>query len=977
MLRKYGPDMRDVTVVFPNQRAGLFLSQEFAVLSEQPVWAPRYITMGELFQSLSPLSLADPIDCITLLHQVYLRHIGEHILKQEGPDALARETLDRFWGWGEILMSDFDDIDKHLADASKVFRHIRDLTELQDLSYLNEEQRQALVRFFGYFSSGKDSLLRQRFIRLWDKMYLMYSELHDILLSHGQLWEGALQREVCMQAAATPDLLDTYPHICFVGFSVLNDTEESLMSAFGSRAHFYWDYDEYYTCDEKHEAGEFMRRNLRRFPSALPPEMFRNLGKLREITFISCTTDNAVARYITSWLRGTLDPCPRKNAAVLCNENLLLPALHAIPDAGQPGSPSGVNVTMGFPLSQTPIYNFLLALFAMQTDGWDDHRQRFRPAFRQPVQSHPYAAFVSQNHLISHADPALPSLFTWLDDIIQEVGLHFAQLIDPNIYDQLCAESVFQAHRVLMRLLQLVTRHENPLSAELITIRKLLRTLLAAIRIPFHGEPSDGLQLMGVLETRCLDFSHLLLLSVEEGCLPRLSSQDSLIPPVIRESYGLTTSRHRISIYAYYFYRLIQRAEHITCVFNENCTGLQRHEISRFLRQLQAEFPPQQLTIHQMRLQSLPQITQPPEICIPTSSIVLNQLRTTYCRSQTVPHPSRLSPTALNRYMRCPMQFYFRYVAGLQVTQEDNEEVDASKLGNVFHDSAEIIYKDLVRRHNGERMVQKDWLSPFLSHDSTLLRQYVDIAFDINIFHPLKNQDEHLNNQEREQRIAQMLHSNNAPQCEYVGQAIIIRDVILRYLKALLYHDFERAPFILLGMEQDCEFELQTDSSEGCDPVCIRLGGRIDRIDQKTDGELRILDYKTGRSHIMTPTLDQLFARGEAHPDHIFQTFVYALAYRSSFPQYQDIPLHTALFYVREAHRKDFNPSLTFRLGEGPSAERKSDFRLAEDQFRKELIRLVAEIFDPKVPFGQTADTRICARCDYQILCGRQTKSSD
>ena len=974
MLRKYGPDMRDVTVVFPSQRAGLFLSQELAAQSEQPVWAPRYITMGNLFQSLSRLSVADPIDCVCLLHQLYLKHVGEHILQQEGPDALARETLDRFWGWGEILMADFDDIDKHLADAEKVFRHIHDLTELQDLSYLDEEQRRALVRFFGYFSSGKDSLLRQRFIRLWDQMYLMYTALHDELLSRGQLWEGALQREVCTQIDASPEMLDAYPQICFVGFSVLNDTEEYLMKAMGSRARFYWDYDEYYTLDEKHEAGEFMRRNLRRFPSALPPEMFRNLRHLHEITYISCTTDNAVARYVTNWLQGPQDSCLPKNAVVLCNENLLLPTLHAIPDDGKPGSPSGINVTMGFPLNQTPIYGFLLALFAMQTEGWDGRRQRFRPSFLQPVQSHPYAAYVDQDRLMTRVNPELTSLFTWLDDMVQEVGLHFAKLSAPDIYDQLTAESVFQVHRVVMRLLQMVTRQQNPLLAELTTIRKLLRTLLAAVRIPFHGEPADGLQLMGVLETRCLDFSHLLLLSVEEGCLPRLTSQDSLIPPVIRESYGLTTPRHRISIYAYYFYRLIQRAEHITCVFNENCTGLLRHEISRFLRQLQAEFTTQQLTIRQIRLESLPQIARTPEICIPASSQVIERLKATYCRSQAVPHPSRLSPTALNRYMRCPLQFYFQYVADLHVSQEESDEVDASQLGNVFHDTAEIIYKDLIRRHNGEHTVQQEWLSPLLAPDSAMLRRYVDIAFELNVFHPSKSPNGRSNDQEREQRITQMLQPGGAPHCEYIGQAIIIRDVVLQYLKALLRHDMHRAPFTLMGMEQDCNLYLQVDQPQG-ETICVRLGGRIDRLEQDCNGTTRILDYKTGKTHIATPTIDQLFIRGDAHPDHFFQTFVYALACRQSLTQCQNNPIHAALFYVREAHRPDYDPTLYFRLSEDKSAERESDFRQVENQFRQELCQVIAEIFDPAVPFSQTNDIRVCGKCDYHLLCGRQVKT--
>lgn len=977
--------MRDVTVVFPSRRAGLFLNQELSARCTQPVWAPRYVTMGELFQSFSPLSVADPIDCICLLHELYLRHVGEFILQQEGPDALERETLDRFWGWGEVLMADFDDIDKHMADARKVFSHVHDLAELQDLSYLDEDQRRALVRFFGYFSSGKDSLLRQRFIRLWDQMYPIYTSLRDTLLANSQLWEGALQRQVCSDIETNPQLLDAYPHICFVGFCVLNDTEEYLMNALRPRALFYWDYDEYYTRDEKHEAGEFMRRNLQRFPSALPPQMFRNLEQLHEITFISCNTDNAASRYVSNWLQGPLDPYLPKNAAILCNENLLLPVLHAIPDAGQPGSPSALNITMGFPLSQTPIYSFLIDLFSLQADGWDSRRHRFRPAFLQPVQNHPYAAFVSKECLLNHPDPSVEGILSWLDEVVQAVGLHYAQVPEPTIYEQLCTESVFQAHRILMRLLQMVQRPVDSLSVQLLTLRRLLRTLLAGVRIPFHGEPADGMQIMGVLETRCLDFSHLLILSVEEGYLPRPSHQDSLIPPVVRESYGLTTPRHRISVYAYYFYRLIQRSEFITCVFNENCTGIQHHEISRFLRQLQAELPPEQLTIHQFNLQSVPQITKPSEICIPTSPQVLERLKSTYCRTAEVPKPSRLSPTALNRYMQCPLHFYFRYVADLQPPEEETDEMDASQLGNVFHDSAEIIYADLIQRHGGQRTVQKDWLRPLLEPGSATLRRYVDIAFELNVFHPSKSSTDQTNlllkrvggasEKERKERIAQMLRPDGMPQCEYQGQAIIIRDVVLQYLRALLRHDLHRAPFTLLGMEQDCNLYIPVECGEG-EPISVQLGGRIDRIDKDNDGIVRILDYKTGRSHTAVLTFDQLFSHGAAHPDHEFQTFIYALAYGQSMPNQHDSPLHTALFYVREAHKTEFDPNLSIRIGDGPTAVRVTDFRQLEEQFRQELSRVIAEIFDPRVPFSQTADTNLCARCDYRLLCGRHTKTA-
>ena len=965
LLKRFGHDMRDVTVVFPSKRAGLFLTQEFAArCAGTPLWAPRYTTLGDLFLSLSEHVVADPIDAISRLYHIYISRVRESILCEEGAQAVERETLDRFWSWGEIILSDFDDIDKHMADARKVFRHVRELGELSDNSFLSDEQRETLMRFFGYFSTGEDSLVRRRFMRLWNEMPAIYEALYEDLLHDNQLWEGALHRDVCRRIKEEPQLLDRYPHVCFVGFNVLNSVEEQLMQSMGERALFYWDYDEYYVNDPQQEAGEFMRRNLKLFPSALPATCFRNLERLQRVTFVSCPTDNAVARYTAHWMQQGMCPTARENAIVLCNEQLLMPVLHAIPETGSETDRHPVNITMGLPLCETPIFSFVLSLWQLHTEGWDARRQRFRRPFLQSVLRHPYARYFQEDELCQHTADGQAAVISTLIEAVEKVGLAFSHLQAPTITEQLHIESIYQAHRVLTKLHQLLSHPERPLDVQDVTLRRLLRTVLNSTSIPFHGEPASGIQVMGVLETRCLDFPHLLMLSVEEDALPRPTQLNSMIPPLIREAYGLTTPRHRICIYAYYFYRLIQRSQEITCVFNQTASGIKRHEPSRFLRQLQADFPPEQLEIRQIQFSNAPGLTTPQAFLVNKTPQMLERLLRRY--APEAGHP--LSPTAINAYLACPMQFYYHYVESLSYIDEESEEVDAMQLGNLFHDTAEIIYTDLIRRHGGERQVEQEWLAPLIDPKSTILRGYLDIAFDMNVFHRLRDEGE------KKRFIHTCLNTGHAPKPEYAGQHIIVRDVLLHYLRHLIRNDLRLAPFTMLGMETDCM--LTHPVTVGDTSHTILMGGRIDRLDRLADGTLRILDYKTGAHHMKTNSVEGAFARGTRHQGYTFQACLYSLAVMQTDLWNHACQVQPALYYVRDAHAEDYNPALSLPMDEG-SREKTSDFVPLAEEFRKRLDETLHELFSPDIPFRQTTDADVCQRCDFLLLCGRQRPKTD
>lgn len=946
LLHRYGHNLNHVTVVFPNKRAGLFLDQELALHSQQPVWTPRYTTMGDLFHSLSPYSTVERIEAVCTLYQVYLQAMGGE----------ADETLDQFYGWGEILLSDFDDIDKHMADARAVFANVHDLQECTDLSFLTPEQLEALHHFFQYFTLERDSVLRSRFLRLWERSLAIYTGLKEALSARGMLYEGALFREVAERLRderQSGPMLDTLPeHVVFAGFNVLNDVEQQLMHTLkkAGRALFYWDYDKFYVEHPQFEAGFFMRHNLEQFGCALPASHFNNLRHLQDITFISTASDSAQPRYATRWLRGSLDSRANHNAVVLCNESMLMPLLHSVPGEGLEGHPAALNVTMGFPLRDTPVYSFVMALLNAHTEGYDQARARFRRPFMVTLQKHPYYIYVSPERVTTWAGHSTPALLDLLIASAECVGRQFAGLSAPDIYEQLYMEAVFRTVLTLRQLQQVVTRPGLAAEMDTQTLRRLLRQLLQQTSVPFHGEPAIGVQMMGVLETRCLDFSHLLMLNVEEGNLPKSIRDNSLIPIAIREAFGLTTLRHKVAVYAYYFYRMIQRASHLTCIYNENCQNNNHHEMSRFLRQLQAETD---LPIRFMQMSGEPVVTARKPLSAAKTPAVMHHLLNRYV---LVPggmqQPLPLSPTAINCYIDCPLAFYYRYVAGLQVKEDPQEASMAPVLGNVFHDTAQLIYEQIVHR-TGSPTIQREQLSAYVAHPEVHVEPLLDIIFDVDYFHPADRQPE------RGERISAMLEGRTRVCNAYEGEHIIYRNVMLAYLMNLLRYDLRHVPFTLLGMETDRYMDLPLHTPQGT--LMVRTGGRIDRMDLM-DGTLRIVDYKTGMSHTeAVPSMESLFTPGPRRNGYYLQTMLYALA--QLHHEEPSHPLVPVLFYVGKAYNEDYCPSL--QMARKPL----EDFTPMAEEFMDGLQTALASLFDESIPFAQTTNDSHCTNCPYRRLC--------
>lgn len=954
LYSKIGNDLSRTAIVFPNKRASLFFNEHLAAETDHPLWSPAYLSISELFRQFSSLKLGDPIRLVCELYKVFRE------------ETKSGEALDDFYFWGELLISDFDDVDKNLVDADKLFTNLQDLTHIMDdYDFLDKEQEEAIQQFFQNFSIEKRTELKAKFISLWDKLGDIYRHYRTNLINLGIAYEGMMYRNV-MEKLDTDQL--HYDRYVFVGFNVLNKVEIEFFRRLqdAGKALFYWDYDIFYTRlphEQKppytHEAGEFILRNLKIFPNQLPESVFDVLRKPKKVRFISAPTENAQARYLPEWIKESIieneELKEKENAVVLCNESLLLPVLHSISSEVK-----NVNITMGFPLAQTPVYSFINSLVEMQTTGYRSDTGRYSYETVLSVLKHPYTRQLSTSAEVLERqltkdnrfyplpselkqDDFLEQVFTpqygiaalcrYLTDLLREVSVIYRQENEDNsedIFNQLYRESLFKSYTLVNRLVNLIETGELS-SIRIDTMKRLLNRLLTSANIPFHGEPAIGMQVMGVLETRNLDFRNLIMLSLNEGQLPKAGGESSFVPYNLRKAFGMTTIEHKNAVYAYYFYRLIQRAENITLLYNTSSDGLNRGEMSRFMLQFLVESS-HDISREYLEAGQSPQHSR--DICINKTTEILERMYRMYDIRR---HPDTFfSPSALNTYLDCHLMFYYRYVAKLKVPDEVSAEIDSALFGTIFHYSAELVYRDLTA--NGKE-IRKEDLEALLKNE-VKLQTYVDNAFKKKFF-----------------------HVDLTEQPEYNGTQLIHSKVITSYLRQLLRNDLQYAPFFMEGMEKDVHDVLDITIPTG--KLSIKIGGTIDRLDIKDD-TLRIVDYKTGGTPKTPESIEQLFTPADNRPNYIFQTFLYA----AILCRKQPLKVAPSLLYIHRAASESYSPVIEMGAPRQPKVP-VNNFAFYEDEFRERLQELLQEIYNPDIPFDQTENTKRCEYCDYRSLCKR------
>ncbi len=943
LLKKFGTDLSRVTLVFPNKRASLFLNEHLARMADGPLWSPVYTTISQLFRDRSERVVADDIKLVCDLYRVYIETTG------------STETLDHFYGWGMLMLSDFDDIDKNLADAKDVFRNLSNIHELDDVSYLTEEQREVLKRFFSNFSDDYNTELKKRFLQLWQNFGQIYHSYNAKLQAEGLAYEGALYREVVSNENVGFDA-DVY---VFVGFNMLQKVEQKLFARLekAGKAKFYWDFDRYYMERASNEAGHYIRQYLEAFPNELfnrDEEIYDNFRQEKNIRFVSASTETIQARFVGHWLQNdSFVQAGRKTAVVLCDENLLQTVVHSLPPQVE-----RVNITTGFPLAQSPVFSFVNALVALQTAGCSKSQGRYRLQYVRPVLRHPYCLFVSENSstLLAtleerHAyypqrsdltlDEGLTLLFADLEEGVANTQEHHAKLLQwmlemlkrvgratQDTNDHLMKEAVYRMYTRFNRLHELVV--SGDLAVDLTTLLRLITQLVQATTIPFHGEPAVGLQVMGVLETRNLDFDNLLLLSCNEGNMPKGVNDASFIPYSIRKAHGLTTVDHKVAIYSYYFHRLLQRAKNVTILYNNSTEDGHTGEMSRFMLQVLVE------SGHRIECQSL-QAGQTPNVLQP------HAVEKTPSIMRELMALEKLSPTAINRYLRCQLLFFYNIVAGLKESDEETDDIDNRTFGNIFHKSSQLIYEQLM---DASHTVTGAAIKNFLADQSTLQR-IVDRVFNEELF--------------------KVANANQHP--EYNGLQLINRGVIISYLKKLLQMDLALTPFRILAMEKAVENNVIFSVNGEEHP--LKIGGFVDRLDEVDEGEgktIRVVDYKTGRKpNYGVSAFEDIFSGEKVtknHADYFFQTFLYASIVRdSAYWNANQLPVSPALLFIQQASAEGNDPVL--RLGK----ERVDDVAAYREEFWPRLQLLLEEIFDAERPFTPTADRERCTHCPYKQVC--------
>ena len=924
LISKFGTQLSKVAVVFPNKRASLFLNDHLARLADQPVWSPSYITISDLFRHHSTLEVADSVKLVCDLHRVFTAVTGKD------------ETLDQFFSWGQLLLSDFDDIDKNLADPRRVFANLRDIHELDDTSYLSDEQKQLLAKFFANFQPEKaESQLKQKFLTIWNKLYEIYTTFNARLEEQGLAYEGRLYRQV-----AELDKIDfQYDTYVFVGFNMLQKVEQKLFERLQrqGRARFYWNFDDYYMKNH-HESGHFIRQYLDKFPNELDnknEKIYNHLAQPKDIAYISAKTDTAQARFVSQWLleegkNRIADG--RDTAIVLCDENLLQSVVHALPEEVKK-----VNITTGYPLAQSPFATLVNQLIALQTDGYDTKRKRFRQRYLDRVLRHPYAIYFDFDTMVNSSTKELSTLNSQLStitDILQHIGTEARDNDDPFFQ-----ESLFRTYTLVNRLKTLV--ENGDLDCDLTTFRRLLNQLIQSTTIPFHGEPAEGLQIMGVLETRNLDFKHVLVLSANEGNMPKNVSDSSFIPYSIRKAHDLTTIDHKVAIYAYYFHALLQRATDIALLYNNATEDGNRGEMTRFMLQFMVESPHQNIQKYHLS---------------PNNSTTNTQQLTPNTENNStfnIQHSTfTISPTDINRYLRCPKLFFYRNIAGIHESDNtDADEIDNRVFGNIFHRAAELIYKKI----GTNRLLQKSDLEPYLKEP-----QQIEMAVDQAFEEEFKNILSSKNNSQL---------STINPQLTLNGLQIINRRVIIGYLKQLLEIDQKLTPFTVIDVETPIRHEFTVHGQ----PITIK--GIIDRLDC-INAQIRVIDYKTGGKTAKTiDSVEEIFDPAnitKKHSDYYLQTLLYAtileenpkLITQHLTPNtYHPTPISPALIFIQHTSGDNYDPTLCF--GKEPI----SDIRQYKDEFKQRLQQLLEEIFDPSQTFPPTDDLDRCKNCPYKKIC--------
>ncbi len=923
--------LNDICIVFPNNRAALFFNKHLIQITDQIIWKPKYTTINNFIFETSNYTLADDLSLVFDLYKVYKKIMNSH------------ESFDSFYFWGKMILNDFNDIDKNSLNAKDIYTNLRDIHEIENIfDFLNENQKQAITKFWQNFENNKDSEQKKQFKSIWDNLYNIYVEFNKVIKQKKAVYEGVIYKEIYDKIKNYENLNLKYKKVIFVGLNALNNTEFKLLEYFNKqkKAEFYWDIDKYYINNKLFEAGYFIRENAKILTPEIPfsNDIFDNFKKTKNIDVYSVPSNTGQTKILTNILQKLIDKnnfIEEQTAIILADEELLVPVLNSIPHFI-----NNVNVTMGYPLKNTQSLGLINNLLKLWKETKNENSEN--------VFYYKNILSVLHHNLLHNINtPQINELKKYLLDnnkiYLKSSEINLSAKLFKLIFDNKISGNkiISKLITVIQTLLELNNndqnlQYENKIEKEILyniylnlnrlndiieteklefknfkTYISLINTVLSSISAPFTGEPLKGLQIMGILETRALDFKNIIILSLNEGILPKVSAASSFIPYNLRKGYGLPTIENQDAIFSYYFYRLIQRAENISLVYNNEQTYTNTGEASRFIKQLQYE---SNKKIIFFNAQNNIAIDASNKIEIPKTDNVKNILNEYFTITGKY-----LSPSAINTYLDCSLKFYFRYVAKIKEPDEIVENIDSALFGTIFHKSMELIYNPFLNK-----LVNKSDIKKIISQKTYI--NSINKAFaDENI--------------------------------KIEKQALITHEIIKENVLQILQKDIEYTPFTILHLEKDFKKQIEINFDNKNQKITVK--GNIDRIDKIQD-KTRIIDYKTGKAKQKTKQISDLFDTIiDERPKAIMQTMIYAMAYKA---ETSNNNIYPCVYQIKQLFDKNFS----YQLFLDKQILRYNDY---QNEFENELKSTINRIFDPTQNFKQTDNKKHCEYCEYKKIC--------
>lgn len=947
LCSKYGDDVSDLCIVLPNRRAGLFLKTHFAKKINNTFWAPEIYATEDFVALLAELEIADPT---TLLFELY------ETVKSKSKNEV--EGFDEFSKWGQTLLSDLNEIDSYLVDATQLFGNLKDIKELEAWSLNSEE---SLTDF------------QKQYLNFWQSLGDYYFDFTKRLLDKHQVYQGLAYKIV---AQDVEERVNKHPwkKIIFSGFNALNKAEEQIIEKLliNGKAEIIWDTDSYYTKDIKQEAGKFFRKYQGSFSKYgkdkdLIIEEDLLTTEKKKITIIGVAKNVAQAKVAGDLVAKfqKQKECLQNTALVLADENLLFPVLHSLPENLQ-----DINVTMGYPLKNTPLAGYLDLVFNLHINAIKLNNGKTKYSFYHKdllnLLNHSYTSLLIPNvrgtqhysvksivKIIQDRNIVFAGLST-IENIIKEKQPEILEIVMPifrywqepeqaiscatylietlknAIIDQqdkdrankanLELEYLFAFTKIIKRIQALRLDYPTSIS-DLKTLQTVFKQVVRTTALPFYGEPLMGLQVMGMLETRTLDFENVILLSCNEDILPSGKTLSSFIPFELKHHFGLPTYSDKDAIFAYHFYRLLQRATTVYLLYNTENDAMGSGEKSRFLTQLIHELPKvnKQIVLEEKLL------SIPVNIGNSTNSILIQKTDKIIEKLKSKAQQG-FSPSLLNTYRNCSLQFYFQAIAGLKESDEVEETIGADTLGNAIHEVLEKLYQPYV----GKKLSTAD-----------IKRMQGEVeALTISVF-------------EKEFSKTEISYGKNLLTVKVALK--FLSNFLNSEIKNINKYEKESKPVIIKALEQPLEADITVGIQK------VKLHGKADRIDSV--GALnRFVDYKTGKAEDKELKLTEWAElKNNVGLAKSFQLLMYAWMYQKMNPSITDNmvsgiitfrELSAGLKTVKINNDDNLNVSVLV-------------------QFEEQLKTILLEIFNPETEFSQTVDIENCEFCAFKGICNR------